>query len=113
MHRTMPRAVRSERENGSVSQQTAAMILGAEQHSLEARGGRARQAVMHREARIHHRPIGDEELAERQVLGKNLTKVAGRLQHQALFEPLIVVGVEAGIGRELADAMKLQPLTRE
>ena len=68
---------------------------------------------MHRQTRIHHRPVGGKELAYRQVLGEHFRRESRGLENHALLEPFVVVGVEFRIGRELADSVKLQPLLRE
>ena len=63
-----------------------------------------------RQSRFDHRPVGLQEVSQRQIPGEDLGKVCLRFEHHALFQPLVVVWIKAGIGREHPHAVQLQPL---
>ena len=86
----MPGTIGGEHQDRGLGQQSTAMVFGAQRHALHPGLGRTRQAVMQRQARIEHRPVGSQKLAQRKILREHLGKVGRALLHHALHVAALV-----------------------
>lgn len=84
--------------NARMGQQSAAHGLRLVQtHATEIGPGHALNLVMSSEAFIEHRPVGIDEIAERQVAPEHLRDEVFCLPTHRRFEFGVVFGIELGV----------------